>query len=286
MQTRHFIVRYEQEDPFLAKLLAETAEDELKRVARNLGYKPGKKPFKLYVFRTHVDFIEAGGLETSKFTVGTTTLSTDEIAVDASGVFDIPERIIAHEITHAIIFRMLGHLATVMPLWAHEGIAKYESREPYKYDEEMIASAAAEGSLIPLMSLRNSFPKTRMGLAYAESASAIRYLISKYGRGAPRNILKEIMQTASFDLAMYRVTGHGLDQFEREWLESVSKKYRGLRMIRFGTAFISSFMAALAVIAYLTRRKQKMEQVDEDEHRLYESNSEDEEHTRHDRSTW
>lgn len=279
MRTRHFIVRYEPEDPFLAKLLAETAEDELERIARNLGYKPGKEPFKLYVFRTHVDFIKAGGLETSKFTVGTTTLSTDEIAVDASGVFDIPERIIAHEITHAVIFRMLGNLATVMPLWMHEGIAKYESREPYRYDEEMIATAAAEGSLIPLKRLRDSFTKTRTGLAYAESASAVRYLISKHGREAPRKILKEIINTASIDIAMSRVTGCSLDQFEREWLESVSKKYRGLRMIRLGTAFVSSLMAALAVIAYVVRRKQKMEQVDEDEHQLPESDSEDENHT-------
>ncbi len=257
-RTSNFVVMHEPEDPFLARLLARTAEAELKRIAANLGYKiTNSKPFRLYVFSSHADFLEAGGLEIGKLTVGTASLSTEEISVDASGVFDLPERILAHEITHAVIFRLLGALAVEMPLWMHEGLAKYESREPAAYDDEMIATAAAEGSVIPLSKLRNSFPKSRTGLAYAESASVVRFLVARFGRNAPRKLIENLNKTGSFDQAMINVTGYSTTAFEREWHKEISKRYEGLRRIRLATAFFSVLMAALAVMAYLARRIQK-----------------------------
>jgi|GEM_PF-825631 len=259
LRTAHFVVSYEPSDPFLAKLLADTAEDELRRISSDLGYSPEKnRPFKLYVFTTHTDFIRAGGLETSKFTVGTTSLGSDEIMVDASGTFDLPERILAHEITHAVVFRMLGFLATEMPLWMHEGLAKYESRESSTYDEEMVATAAAEGSLIPLSHLHNAFPRSNTGLAYAESAAAVKFLIARYGPEIPRRLLKELIRTHSMDAAMIATTGQTISEFEKEWFRAVSKRYRGLRMVRLGTTLVSVMMATLAVVAYLKRRKEQV----------------------------
>ncbi|MDH7601296.1 MAG: peptidase MA family metallohydrolase [Armatimonadota bacterium] len=263
MRTRNFVVRYEPEDPFLARLLAQTAEDELRRIAKDLGYEPtGNRPFTLYVFRSHADFVESGGLEIDKLTVGTASLGTDEIAVDASGVFDLPERILAHEITHAVVFRLLGPLATELPLWMHEGLAGYESRELSGYDDEIIATAAAEGSVIPLFRLRKSFPKSRTGLAYAESASAVRFMVARFGRAAPRMLILHLQETYSMDKAMVAVTGRNLSAFEQEWLAEISKRYSGLRWIRLATAFVSVLMAALAIAAYLARRNRSIEEAD------------------------
>jgi len=260
MRTAHFVVRYDPKDPFLAKLMAETADDELKRIAHDLGYHaPRDRPFPLFVYPTHIGFIEAGGLETSKFTVGTASGGVENISVDASGAFAPPEQVLAHEITHAVIFRLLGAAAVELPLWMNEGLAKYESREPPGEDDELVGSAAAEGSLMSLSRLASDFPEKRNALAYAESYSAARFLVKRHGRKAPRALLAALARTGSFDKAMLEATGRTGDAFADEWLADTTKQYWALRLARVGTAVISAVMAALAVVAFLVRRRQKIE---------------------------
>ncbi len=260
MRTAHFVVRYDPKDPFLARLMADTAEDELKRISRDLGYPPQRdRPFPLFVYPTHLGFIEAGGLETSKFTVGTASSGTERISVDASGAFELPEQVLAHEITHAVIFRMLGPTAVELPLWTNEGLAKHESREHSGEDDHLVADAAAEGSLIPLSRLASEFPESRTALAYAQSASAVRFLIARHGRNAPRALLAAMVRTASFDEAMREVTGRTGDAFAEEWMARTTKRYWMLRVARIGAAVISALMAVLAVVAFVVRRRKMAE---------------------------
>ncbi|MGB9618989.1 MAG: peptidase MA family metallohydrolase, partial [Armatimonadota bacterium] len=161
--------------------------------------------------------------------------------------------------THAVIFRIVGHAARELPLWMNEGLAKYESREVRGPDDVLVANAAAEGTLIPLSNLVSMFPESRTALAYAESASAVRYLVSKHGRAAPRAILAALARTRSFDKAMLEVTGRTGDAFADEWTTHVSRRYWALRATRIGAAAVSVLMAVLAVVAFFVRRKQKIE---------------------------
>jgi len=260
MRTPHFVVHYDPKDPYLAKLMADTAEDELRRISRDLGYRPERnRPFPLFAYPTHLGFIKAGGLETSKFTVGTASGVVERISVDASGAFELPEQILAHEITHAVTFRILGTAAAELPLWMNEGLAKYESREVRGPDDLIVANAAAEWSLIPLANLAAEFPESRTALAYAESASAVRFLVSRHGREAPKSILAALARTRSFENAMVEVTGRTPRMFADEWMAHVTRRYWALRAARVGGAVVSVLMAVLAVVAFLVRRKQKIE---------------------------
>ena len=260
MRTAHFVVRYDPKDPFLARLMANTAEDELKRISGDLGYRTQRdRPFPLFVYPTHIGFIEAGGLETSKFTVGTASGGAEKISVDASGSFALPEQVLAHEITHAVIFRVLGPAAAELPLWMNEGLAKYESQEPTGDDDQLVANAAAEGALIPLSRLKSGFPEDRSALAYAQSSSAVRLLVARHGRRAPRAFLAALARTGSFDKAMLAATRRTGDAFADEWQAQTTKRYWTLRVARIGTAVVSALMAVLAVVAFLVRRRQKIE---------------------------
>ena len=108
-RTTYFIVHFDPSDPYLGKIMAGIAEEQLLRVARDLGYKPSSsEPFPLYVYRRHLEFIKAGGLETREFTVGTAQSENAAISVDASGVFEPADEVLGHEITHAVISRILG----------------------------------------------------------------------------------------------------------------------------------------------------------------------------------
>lgn len=260
ISTEYFVVNYDPKDPYLPQLMSETARIALLRVASDLGYKPEKgRPFVINVYRTHHSFIKAGGLEDSKFTVGTASSHNQTISVDASGVFASPKETIAHEITHVIIFRMLGQRVVDLPLWVNEGIAQYESEEYPDSDNAMVAEAAADGRLLPLANLEKRFPKDKTGLAYAQSASAVRFMAKKHGKASMKIMLKELARGRSFDQAMTEATGRTGDRFVDDWQAEVTKRHWALKITRIGTAVISVVMAILVVIAFLVRRKQKIE---------------------------
>jgi hypothetical protein len=258
--TDFFVVHFDPSDPYLPRLMSESARIALLRISRDLGHKPDKsRPFTLNVYRTHISFIEAGGLEESKFTVGTASSRNEVISIDASGVFAPPGETLAHEVTHAVIFRMLGAKAADLPLWANEGLAQYESEEFPDRDNATVAEAAADVRIIPLVNLSGAFPRDKMDLAYAESASAIRYMAAKHGKSSPKLLLKELTLTGSFDRAMVKTTGRTGTEFASDWESAVTRRYVALKFTRIAMGVIPVIMAILAIIAYFVRRKQKIE---------------------------
>lgn len=260
IHTTYFDVHYDPSEKRIAKLMAEVAHEELLRISRNLGYTPGKsKPFPLYVYPSHYGFIKAGGLETSKFTVGTASSGDESLSVDTSGAFAKPEKILAHEITHVVIFRILQSKVAALPLWFNEGLAKYESDDYTSDDDQSIIDAAATGVLIPLSDFENSFPEDRVSLAYAESANAMQYMMEKYGKSSPKVILRELARTGSFDTAMQAATGRTSEQFMDDWYNKTTRKYWPVRISRTAMTVISVLMAILVIAAFLVRRKQKIE---------------------------
>ncbi|MCE5314818.1 MAG: peptidase MA family metallohydrolase [Armatimonadota bacterium] len=260
MKTEFFTVHYDPSDPYLPQLMSETAKIALLRVSRELGYTPDKtRPLTLNIYRTHISFIEAGGLQQSKFTVGTASSGSEVISVDASGVFAPANETIAHEVTHAVIFRILGANVSDLPLWVNEGIAQYESEEFPDADNSVVAEAAADVRLIPLDDLSKAFPENNTHLAYAESASAIRYMVKHHGKSSLKALLHEMAIGNSFDRAMIKSTRRSGERFAQDWESSVSRNYATLKFTRIAMGTIPIIMAILAIIAYFVRRKQKIE---------------------------
>ena len=255
MNTPYFAVRYDPADKILANTTVETAQDELTRISKALGYRvEPDRPIPLRIYRTHYSFIQEGGID-DKFTVGTARSGDERISVDASGAFVTMKQVIAHEITHAVIFRILGDRSRELPLWANEGIAKYESEEYPDADNNLLANAASDGSLIALSDLKKTFPKDKGSLAYAESASAIRYLVKRRGSAAPRALLAELAATGSFDKAFTKAAGQSEYAFVAAWNRNISKQFAVLRAWHIAAAFGGAGMAILVVIAFIIRRR-------------------------------
>ncbi|MCX6344627.1 MAG: peptidase MA family metallohydrolase [Armatimonadetes bacterium] len=255
MRTRYFIVRYNPSDPYLANLMARVAQDELIRVSKILGYSPDPdQPFPLRIYKSHRSFIREEGI-LNKYTVGTAQSGSAAIALDASGALIFPQEPLAHEITHAIIFRILGPLSSELPLWFNEGLAKHESGAYEGNDNNLVADASADGSLISLSTLQTEFPEKRTDLSYAESASAIRLLIKKYGNSAPKAIIQDMTHTGSFEKSMLKVTGESPDHFAALWYDDTTKRYWAWKLMRIVTTVLWTIMAILAIIAFTVRRR-------------------------------
>ncbi len=254
-RTRHFAVRCSRSDRQLARDTAATAERELRRIANSLGYKPERdKPIPLLVYGSHVAFIKAGEIS-DRMTVGTARRGDEAIAIDASGSLTSVRHVVAHEVAHAVTFRILGPNSYALPLWANEGIAKYETRGPTADDEAIIAESASNGTIIPLSSLSVAFPSDRTALAYAESWSAISYLVERYGASALRRLLAELRRAPSFEHAISKITGSSESDFAADWSESIKHRFSWARTLQIAGAFLGPIMAALAVWAFIIRRR-------------------------------
>jgi len=255
MKTPHFTVHYDPADHFLAESTASASQEELTRISKDLGYAiEPNRPIPLMVYRSHYAFIHEGGLA-DRFTVGTARTGDERISVDASGAFVTMKQVMAHEITHAVIFRILGPQTRALPLWVNEGLAKYESEIYTEVDDTIVADAAAHGTLIGLPDLTTEFPSDRSDLAYAESASAMRYLVKRHGADAPKVMLGELAATGSFDKAIAKATRENERAFVADWTNSLARRFRLLRAWQIAGAFGGAIMAALAVVAFIIRRR-------------------------------
>lgn len=259
LNTRYFVVQFDPTDPYLARLISGMAQDELLRVSKDLGYQPTpKQPFDLRVYSSHRLFVTNEDLS-NKLTTGITESRYSSIAIDASGMLVTPREVLAHEITHAIVFRILGRLSSRLPLWFNEGLAKYESGNAAYDDDELISDASANDSLMPLSIISIRFPEKRIDLAYAESSSAMRMLIREHGQSAPRKVIQDMAHTGSFDTAMRQVTNQSASQFADHWYNATTKHYFITKFARALAAVMAVLMAVLSIVAFIVRRKRMEE---------------------------
>ncbi|HTC85201.1 MAG TPA: peptidase MA family metallohydrolase, partial [Candidatus Acidoferrum sp.] len=146
-------------------------------------------PIDFYVYAAQDAFYAAlgpgtpehvGGEEHSEIRTMFALITPSE--VDASWVAEV----LPHELTHLVFNTAVNNPYHFPPRWINEGLAVYLSRGYVSDDRAMVATAAAAGSLTPLAGLTGDFPAGQQGfyLAYAESVSAIDYLVRTYGQPA------------------------------------------------------------------------------------------------------
>lgn len=137
---------------------------------------------------------------------------------------------IKHELSHLFLH---GLSPRGMPKWLDEGIAQWvsggysEIRQPG--DEWTVAMASLSGRVIPLRELDSSFPSNdvQLKLAYAESLSAVDFLIDSHGRDALRDFISHVATGLDASEAFVRSTGSSIKEFEIRW-ETQTLKHASL----------------------------------------------------------
>jgi hypothetical protein len=93
------------------------------------------------------------------------------------------ERQIPHEIMHILQFQKTGPGYKYIPLWLVEGSASLAELYPSPDYQRALNKAVESDALLPISKLCDSFPVDASSafLAYAESASFVKYLHQNYG---------------------------------------------------------------------------------------------------------
>ena len=131
--------------------------------------------------------------------------------------------VIPHELTHLVFGTAVDNPYHAPPHWFNEGLAVYLSQGYDSGDRAQVESAVGDRSIMPLAALDGQFPTTadRFSLAYAESVSAIDYLIRTYGQAAMVTLIHSWGTGVSDDDAFQSALGVDVPGFQAGWLKAI-----------------------------------------------------------------
>lgn len=132
------------------------------------------------------------------------------------------ERKIPHEVAHLILYAATGAGFSNLPTWLNEGFASTLEQNPNPDYETLVDSAVQKGTLLPLETLCQPFPRDAAGavLAYAESTLFIRYVQTRFGQEGIRAMVNAYANGAGCAQGTnVPPINLSLSQLEREWRE-------------------------------------------------------------------
>ena len=136
------------------------------------------------------------------------------------------QQVIAHEVAHHVFDQATGNPYHEPPTWLNEGIAVLVAEGGPEDRAPELRAAVRDGTVLPLDALTEAFPRVSgpFSLAYAESASAVDFLIERYGRKAVAELAGLYRGGASDDEAFRTVTGGTLAEFDAAWQALIGAK--------------------------------------------------------------
>ncbi|WP_447977399.1 peptidase MA family metallohydrolase [Candidatus Nitrospira bockiana] len=213
-RTPHFIVKYEPDQPELGRSVAGRVERWHARIAAQLPRGPGAR-FVLILYSdrrlAEVDGNPtwAGGLFDGRIHLALRRVAASTREADA---------VLAHEVTHALLHRVTRGRA---PTWIEEGLALYfEGRTP-AWSEAQLRHRSAD--LRPLHALHGSFlslPADDAAVVYAQSFSAVQFLIDRHGFGRLRELLSRLGEAKDFAGLFESVFREPYHEFEASWAQA------------------------------------------------------------------
>jgi hypothetical protein len=215
---------YEGSDAFGRRAL-EIAETAVRDAAAFMGVTESD-PIDFFVYADQAAFYDALGPATRENVGGQahSDIRTMFALIDPGELNDRWVGIvIPHELTHLVFDTAVRNPYHFPPRWLNEGVATYLSEGYTASDRAAVESAAADGRLMPLRALGGQFPTAaeRFYLAYAESVSAVAFLVREQGEDALVRLIRTYADGVSDDVAFRAAVGTDLAGFESAWLDDL-----------------------------------------------------------------
>lgn len=136
---------------------------------------------------------------------------------------DWVDTLVSHELTHLVFNEAVKNPYHFPPRWLNEGVAVYLSQGYDASDRATVSNAVGAGSIIPLEGIAGLFPTTRdrFSLAYAESVSAVDFLVRTYGEDALVRLITSYKDGVTDDEAFQAALGMRMAAFDDAWMASI-----------------------------------------------------------------
>ncbi len=187
-------------------------------------------PIDYFVYGTQSSFQTAMG---QADTVGGVALPEIRscFALVAPGDVSYGQSVMAHEVTHIAFGDATQNPYHSPPRWLNEGLAVYMSDGYNSSNRQLVSQAVRAGTLRSLFALSDFFPydASRIFLAYAESVSAVDFMVRKYGQPAVAKLVKAYASGVTDDEAFTGALGVDVAGFNSAWLSSNGVEFDEVR---------------------------------------------------------
>jgi tetratricopeptide (TPR) repeat protein len=216
--TFHFTVKFEgHEERDIADQVIRILEEAYGEIGKSLSYYPDT-PITVILYSDQ-QFRDI--TRTPSWTGG---LFDGKIRIPTEGAVSSPaelNRVLYHEYTHAIVYALTGgHV----PTWLNEGLAlNLEKGDPTAWNP-ILTEAIRNNRFIPLQALHGPFinmDAATASLAYAESYSAVKYLIDRYGMFPIQLLLKDLSRKRDFAKVFEDRLFIPYPEFQAAWQKSL-----------------------------------------------------------------
>jgi hypothetical protein len=211
---------YEGDDGFGRRAL-DIGERAVRETAELLGVEE-RQPIDFFIYADERSFREALGPGTRENVGGQANAEIRTLfalvrpaEIDQAWVGTV----IPHELVHLVFDTAANNPYHFPPKWLNEGLAVYLSQGVERADRDALEAAARNGELMPLDALTGNFPTTfdRFSLAYAESASAVDFLVREHGRDALVGLIRSYANGMTDDQAFNQAIGLDVAAFDAAW---------------------------------------------------------------------
>ena len=181
------------------------------------------RPFDLYLYNNPQPLRQALHQPLDSAVIAHAIVESDVILVsdtaDPLARSSYLEQQVPHEITHLLQYQTLGSGAVAnLPMWLSEGSATLAETYPDPEETIQLQNAVSAHSLIPISSLCQAFPGGEKDLlAYAESASFVRFLQGTYGSTTFSALLNAYKNGLSCQKGIESAVGLPFSQIDETW---------------------------------------------------------------------
>jgi hypothetical protein len=224
LDTGNLQVRWISGDRAFGQAILNAAQRALKS-AESLLPAPLPNPTRVYVYPTSTD-LQGAMLDQLSWVAGHAIVDLGTITISvAPGPeqdYDL-DRQLPHELMHILTYQAAGDGYQRLPTWLTEGLASLAEITPNPDYQSSLTQAVDTSTLIPMSSLCNGFPQEASGafLAYAQSASFMRFIYQKYGTPGFQKLITNYQNGLGCDEGVNAALGSSLEQFDHRWQQEV-----------------------------------------------------------------
>jgi hypothetical protein len=174
------------------------------------------------------------------------------------------DKVAAHELSHILLHQAANDAA--IPRWFDEGIAMYMANQ-WSWNRTMtLLQAHIFNRVIPLRKLYGNFPRygDPANLAYSQSMSVVRFMVSTYGEESIAELIQEMGRTQSFDEALMKTIGIDESQLELKWKDYLDRNYLPVMLIMDDRVLFMLMGVLFIVVLIVTwrRNREKMKELE------------------------
>ena len=226
LSSDNFIIRWTSEDAALGQLALDIINDSL---PRQMAIIPVDlpNPLRFYIYPSISDLQSSLRLTGWDWVGGHTNPELGVILVTAANARTAAVELrqsIPHELAHLMLYQATGTAYEDLPPWFDEGLAGIMEANPDPDEQLLLEEAVAAGTTIPFAQLCVAFPSDgrQALLAYAQSASLMRYIQTDYGNSVLNQMVVALADGADCDSVTTRALGISLARLNQNWLQSIS----------------------------------------------------------------